>query len=229
MKQIVSLMTAILITTTSIGQVNQVPANYKLKEENYGDLDKDGISEKVVVYDIITPENENNGIDREIIIYKKQKESWKIWHRSKNAVKNSTEGGAFGDPFFEGIEISKGVLLIYHYGGSNYRWSHTDKYRFQNNRFELIGYTDHSGRPCDEWLGFDFNVTTGKIVVTNEFEKCDDAEKNDIKHVVYKKKNETFTHKLSETLTLENRYKNSETNPIIITSPKYKHELYLKF
>lgn len=223
-----SLLINALIAITCLAQEKSVPPNYLLKKEAYGDLDKDSIAERVVVYDIITSQNENEGINREIVIYKKEKENWKVWHRSKNAVKNSTEGGMMGDPF-EGVEISKGILVIYHWGGSSTKWSQTDRYRFQHNRFELIGFKEFSGRPCDEWFGFDYNISTGKIEVTNEFEKCDENKKNENTQVVYKRKNEIFTYKLSTVLTLGNRYQDSEKNPIMIVSPKYKHELYLKF
>ncbi|MES2373794.1 MAG: hypothetical protein V4557_14535 [Bacteroidota bacterium] len=216
MKRIVALVVIIFIVVVSTGQENKVPANYKFREEAYGDLDKDGINEKVVVYDIITPDNEQKGIDREIIIYKKIKENWKIWHRSKKAVKNSTEGQSF-DPF-EGIEITKGVLIIYHFGGGYFKWSHTDRYRLQNDHFELIGFKNFSGQPCEEWFGFDYNITTGKIIVTDEFEKCEGD-----KQAVYKKKNETFIHKLPTPILFETRHERD----VKIISPKYKHELDL--
>ena len=36
-------------------------------------------------------------------------------------------GGIFGDPF-EGLDIEKDVLTMYHYGGSSWRWNITFKY-----------------------------------------------------------------------------------------------------
>ncbi|MES2332344.1 MAG: hypothetical protein V4539_22245 [Bacteroidota bacterium] len=225
MKQIIVLVAVTFIVVTCFGQENLAPKNYKLNEEASGDLDKDGINEKAVVYNVTTQDGETDGFDREIIIYKKQKDKWVIWHRSKNAVKNSRDGGTRGDPF-QGIEIKNGILIIYHSGGSNSIWTHTDKYRFQNNRFELIGFTANSGSNCEEWLYYDINITTGKIVVTDELEKCDDTV-----HVVYKKRNEVFTHKLSQVLTLEKRYESryeeGDGKYIKIISPKYKHELYI--
>ena len=222
MKPIFPLLLISLFVVTGFTQEKQVPENYKSKAEIIGDLDKDGIPEKVVVYDIINPENENSSINRDLIVYKKESGKWKIWKSSKNAVKNSLEGGMMGDPF-EGVEIVKGVLVIYHSGGSSVKWSNTDKYRFQHNQFELIGFKEFSGRSCNEWFGFDYNISTGKIAVTNEFENCDEKTQ-----VVYKRKNEIFTHKLSTVLRLDNRYQDGDKNQIIIISPKYKHKLYLR-
>ena len=223
MKSMIFLLSFSLVVFTGYTQENLVPGNYKSNKEVIGDLDKDGIPEKVVVYDIITAQNENNGINRELIIYKKQSLNWKIWKRSKYAVKNSEQGGMMGDPF-DGVEIVKGILLINHSGGSSYKWTQTDKYRFQNNQFELIGFKEFSGRPCDNWFDFDYNISSGRIEVTNEFEKCEEKEP-----VVYKRKNEVFIHKLNALLTLENRYKEDDKSRIMIVSPKYKHELYLRF
>ena len=112
------------------------------------------------------------------------------------------------------------MLLISESGGSSWKWGHTDKYRFQNNSFELIGYTSHYGKLCEYWVTLDYNIVTGKINVQKEYEKC---ENDDGDQVVYKKENEDFQYKLKKKILLENR-KQAEVK---IISPKYKHELYL--
>jgi hypothetical protein len=65
----------------------------------------------------------------------------------------------------------------------------------------------------------DFNIMTGKIIVTKEYERCDTEDSQ----VVYKWENEKFSYKLQEKITLNNRNKTE----VKIISPKYKHELYL--
>ena len=151
--------------------------------------------------------------------FKKEKDEWKIWHRSTNAIGNTRDGGMMGDPF-EDIEIKNGVLLISESGGSSWKWGHTDKYRYQNNSFELIGYTGRYGKLCEYWVTLDYNIVTGKISVQKEYEKC---ENDDGDQVVYKKENEDFQYRLKKKILLENR-KQSEVE---IISPKYKHHLYL--
>lgn len=217
MKQLGIILSIILISNTSFGQEDLIPRQYQMIKEVYGDLNKDGVEEKVVVYNMTDKEDEVNGVDREVVIFRKNQQNWTVWHRSTKAVGNSKDGGMMGDPF-EDIEIRNGVLLIRQSGGSSWKWAHTDKYRFQNNRFELIGYTSFYGRPCDYWEELDFNTMTGKIIFKKEYENCDTGTP-----VVYKKENENFTYKLKRTITLENR---TETE-LTIVSPTYKHEIYL--
>jgi hypothetical protein len=219
MKHTIAAVIAFFITRVAFGQTDTVPVEYRPVKEIYGDLDKDGKDEKVVVYNVKAVEDDMNGIDRELIIFKKEKTGWMIWHRSRNAIFNSTDGGMMGDPF-DSIGIRNGVLVISHWGGSSWKWNTTDRYRYQQGRFELIGYTSTSGKPCEYWATFDYNLATGRIVYNAEAEKCDDEEKEP---VVYKKENEIFFHKLSAPVILEQRNKTE----VKIISPKYKEVLYL--
>lgn len=217
MKQIIAILISFLTYQMSFAQESTIPKQYQPIKEVLGDLNKDGINEKVVVYNMTDKEDDINGINREVIIFRKDKDKWVVWQRSANAVGNSKDGGMMGDPF-EDIEIKNGVLLIDQSGGSSWKWAHTDKYRYRNNQFELIGYTSHYGKPCEYWVDVDFNVMTGQFNVSKEYEKCGDTGQE-----VYKTQNERFTHKLKEKITLNNRNKTE----VKIISPKYKHELYL--
>ena len=202
----------------AVSQDNLVPAKYKSLGEALGDLDKDGIDEKVVVYNVDLDTSYYVAIDRELIIFKKVKNNWVIWQRSMKAVGDTKSGGMMGDPFEE-VQIKNGILYIYQSGGSNWKWRKIDKYRFQNNHFELIGYNNFSGKPCEYWEDFDYNLSTGSINVKKEYETCEDEDQ-----VISKKENESFIHKLKSKITLQNRMRDE---PVEITSPKYKHTLYL--
>jgi hypothetical protein len=216
MKLIIAIIFTFFLLADSNAQKNFIPKKYQPIAEVVGDLDKDGINEKVVVYNISDEEDDVNGTDREIIIFKKSKGQWNIWHRSLKAVMNSKDGGMMGNPF-EGIEIKGGVLLIYQSGGSSWKWSEIDRYRYQNKTFELIGNTANYGKLCEYWTNVDFNITTGRIIIKKEYEDCD---KN---QAIYKRENETFIYKLKQKITLFNRNRQA----IKLTSPKYKHEIYL--
>ena len=196
-----------------MGQDSLVPPGYKMIEEKMGDLDGDGISERVIVYD--TNDTTEDGLIRELQVLKKSNEKWMIWKKSRNAVLKSQEGGMMGDPF-EGIEIEKGILIVSLSGGSSWKWSYKDKYRFQNGNLELIGYSNFFGKACEYWEDIDFNLSTGKIIYKKEFEDCDKGQE------IYKTEKETFYRK-GISIDLSNR--NSKKLKII--SPKYKHELYL--
>lgn len=149
------------------------PANYTSMADAKGDLNGDGIDEQIYVY--TTPDSTEFGAIREIVIYKEGEEKWEPWVTSRAAIMNSDEGGMMGDPF-DGIEIKNGVLHISHWGGSSWKWSTIDKYRYQNDQFELIGFTSTYGKPCEYWREFDFNVSTGKAIGSQEPEKCEDHE-----------------------------------------------------
>ena len=121
-----------------------------------------------------------------------------------------------GDPF-ESIEIKEGVLLISQSGGSSWKWFKTDKYKFQNGTFRLIGYTNTFGKPCEYFEYVDFNILTGKIIYDREYENCEQGGQE-----ISKKENETF-YKKGMKIDLTNR----TLKEIKIITPKYKNEIHL--
>ena len=202
----------VLFNTSIYAQEHVAPKGYVMLEET-GDLDKDGIPEKAIVYN--TTDSSEDGIEREIFILKKVGEKWNVWKRSTHAILKSNQGGMMGDPFL-GIEIKNRLLIVSLAGGSSWKWSHEDKYRFQNNEFELIGYTSNAGKPCEYWINLDFNLSTGKMIYKKEYEDCEKGQE------IYKKEEEIF-YKKGIKLNLGNRNKDE----IRIVLPKYKHEVYL--
>ena len=60
-------------------EIIQKPKSFKIIEEIEGDLDKDGISEKVIVHD--TEKEIDLGTERQIYIYKKKKNNWELWEK----------------------------------------------------------------------------------------------------------------------------------------------------
>lgn len=191
-------------------------ASHVMKEqvldEKVGDLDRDGVEEKVTVVNM--PDSSGTTMIRELRIFKKQGWEWKLWTSSLKAILPFQEGGTLGDPF-EYIEIERGVLLVRQSGGNAWKWGQTDKYRFQRGAFELIGYTSFYGRPCEYWAGFDYNITARKVIYKKEYEKCS------LKKEKKKKEQENFKYRLKKKITLETRYESYTT----ITSPKLKQEI----
>lgn len=210
-KRIITTLIALLIPMVYFAQ-NGLPEikGYKVEKSVDGDLDKDGTSEKAVVY--IQKNGDPLDLQRQLVIYKKSGGTWKKWYESRTAIFGTGEGGAQGDPF-QDIEIKNGILIIEQAGGSNWYWTKIDKYRFQNNDFYLIGYTTSYGHMDQETVDVDFNLSTGDII--------------------YKKyvANRNGELKLSETekfnkkgikVTLSNRDKE-----VSFTSPKYKADIFL--
>lgn len=193
-----------------------LPENYIIIDSVLGDLDNDTIKELVVVFDTKKQDDESESVPRELRIYKKINGTWVDWKKSEQALLGSRDGGMMGDPYAE-IKIINGILQITHQGGSSWKWLDTDKYRFQDNDFYLIGHESNYGKLCDYWLKVDFNLSTGKIIIEKEFEECEDSNQE-----VYKRENETFYEEKMK-ITLEKRY----DKEIKIVSPKYQHEIYI--
>ena len=216
MKKAIYILTFLLtLIHVSNGQELLFPDNYSVVDSVYGDLDKDSITELVVAYNTGT-ENDIDGVPRELIIYKLKNNKWTEWKKSDQALFGSKDGGMMGDPFGQ-IEIKHGILLISQNGGSSWKWALTDKYRFQNGEFYLIGFSDIAGKPCEYWREVDYNLSTGKMIVKKEFEECETEEQE-----IYKRENETLYEKGLK-ITLQNR----QEREIKITTPKYGHEIYI--
>lgn len=214
-KAIYLLIFLVTLVNLSYGQELPIPESYTVVDSVSGDLDKDSIAELVVAYNK-GPENEIDGVPRELIIYKLRNNKWTVWKKSEQALFGSKDGGMMGDPFGE-IEIKNGILLISQNGGSSWKWGFTDKYRFQNGEFYLIGYSSIAGKLCEYWENVDFNISTGKMIVKKKYEECE-TEKQEI----YKRENETLFEKGLK-ITLQNR----QEHEIKITTPKYGHDIYI--
>ncbi len=191
-----------------------VPKNYAILDSVCGDLTNDGIDELVVIYDLTKETDDMEGTPRSIVIYQVEKESWKPMVESKEAVMGSKDGGMMGDPY-QNVEIKKGILSIYHYGGSAWKWGEADKYRYQNDEFVLIGNTSDFGNYWAEWTKYDFNLSTGKLNYEKEYftEDGNSTGKFD---------KETVTKKGIH-VTLENRF----DNDVKIELPKTGQTFYL--
>ncbi|RKF20346.1 hypothetical protein DBZ36_07865 [Alginatibacterium sediminis] len=141
--------------------------------EAVGDLDNDGIAEKVVVLD--TGLASDFGTQRAVLIYQNVGEQWRLWFYSEEGVLSSAHGGMFGDPFL-GIEIERGALVINHFGGSMQKWSYVHRFRFNDGNWDLIGATIEYGLLECEYVNFDFNIVTGKAIYTDVNEACREGE-----------------------------------------------------
>lgn len=203
----------ILISLMSFGQGIVHPPELDSIAGASGDLDKDGIEERAIVYR--TRDTTDAGVEKELVIYKKINGKWQVWTKSRNAILRSDEGGMMGDPFGD-IKIKNGVLIISFEGGSRWKWNYTDKYRYQNNTFRLIGHESFYGTLCEYWQTIDYNLLTGKLIYKKEFESCEKEQ------AVVKTEAENFKV-ISPIITIHNR----KSGQIKIKTPKYKVELYL--
>lgn len=201
----------LIFSTFCFAQKEFQPKGSTIIESVDGDLDGDKIPEKVIIYN--TKDEGELGKIRELQILKKINGKWTILEKSRNAILESSAGGMMGDPY-QSTTIKNGILTIDHYGGSSWKWGNTDKYRFQNEHFELIGYSSEGGRPGDYWASTDFNLSTGQLNYEKEVENTAEYGKS---------KKETFIKKGLK-INLQNRNQDKQRK---ITLPKTKEDVYL--
>jgi hypothetical protein len=204
---------SLIFSTFCFAQKEFQPKGSTLIETIDGDLDGDKIPEKVIIYN--TKDEGELGKIREIQILKKVNGKWTILEKSRKAVLESDAGGMMGDPY-QNTTIKNGILIITHYGGSSWKWGVTDKYRFQNGHFELIGYFSEGGRPGDYWATTDFNLSTGKVIYKKDVENSSIPENG-------KSESETYIKK-GVKINLQNRNQDQERKFVL---PKTRKTVYL--
>lgn len=158
---------------TTLAQVGKTD---DLLSQILGDIDRDGIEEKIVVSN--TDSITDMGLVRNISIYKSLEGRWELWISSSNALLCSEGGGIMGDPF-EGIKIIDDVLVIHHFGGSRWKWSLTDKYKVVNNALRLIAHRSYYGTLCAYWQEIKLDFVTGIGKYNKEVDKCEHMELGD--------------------------------------------------
>lgn len=183
----------------------------------YGDLTNDKVEKRVVVTEL-DDEGEYGRI-RLLQIFTKKNTKWIELANSKSAILESEAGGFSGDPFIsKSLKITNGILEISHDGGSSWKWFITHKFRYQNNKFELIGYNYLYGKPCEYFETTDFNLSTGTIHFEKEFETCENKEQ-----ISTKDENEEFVKKIKPLPNLNT----INVKKLKIVTPKYKNKIYL--
>ncbi|CAJ1823222.1 hypothetical protein [Aeromonas hydrophila] len=173
MKYFSTLFFALAVNTALAEEPGQEHITSKVIGEAMGDLDKDGIDEKVIVLD--TGLDGEIGTQRTLLIYKKKQDKWVLWHSSQGPILDSAHGGMMGDPFIS-VDIQRGAIVIDHFGGSRHKWSYIHRYRFNNKSWYLIGATVNYGAPCEGFFEFDFNVTTGKATYKTYQDGCENED-----------------------------------------------------
>lgn len=152
------ILLLLILTKTFFGQVNDqqacldfVPEGYIVFEEIYGDLNKDGISDCVL---IIKGTNKDNIVINEfdeevdqnrrgIIILFKKNNQYELAVENYDCFASENEDGGVYLPPELSVEINKGKLYVHYSHGRYGYWKYT--FRYQNSGFELIGYDESNG------------------------------------------------------------------------------------
>jgi hypothetical protein len=156
----INLLVILLIFIITNGIQAQIKDNYFLLKETKGDLNKDNIIDKVLVYnDTINPES----VYKIKIYFGDSSGGYNLFLESDNAITPRFPGAKNYDDRFYGnlfnqIKIKNGILI---FETDLTRGYYENKYRFQNNTFELIGYSSSEGDGRGSVTSNDFNLSTG--------------------------------------------------------------------
>ncbi|WP_172251364.1 hypothetical protein [Saccharibacillus deserti] len=152
---------------------------HKLKQPNgaearvQGDMNRDGVPDLAIVIERDAEEGESP--PRSLLLaFGRGGETFSLSVIAEHTVLSQDEGGVWGDPF-HGLTIERGTVVIRHYGGSNDRWYRTDRFRYQEKDWKLIGITTGSfftGTQTEQTADeADYNLVTGDYSIKKTDDK----------------------------------------------------------
>ena len=162
---------------TSDSVVNFVPKNFVLTEKIYGDLNKDGIQDCILMLKGTDKKSfykhEYRGeLDRNrrgLIILFKENKTYKLIVKNVDCFSSENEdGGVYYAPELS-VGINKGKLFVDYAHGRYGYWSYC--FRFQNADFELIGYDSSSNRGPTVQNKTSINFVTKKELTSDNIYK----------------------------------------------------------
>lgn len=144
-----------------------IPKGYQFIYQKEGNLNDDKVKDVAVIIESKTEIANLKETDHAqkprilFILLGKPSGGYDLSVQSNESIMLSDDGGVFGDPLQELYIMGKTVCVDY-YGGSNFKWTYTYKWRYQNNDWFLIGATHSTMDPFENKLGTnDFNLSTG--------------------------------------------------------------------
>ncbi len=162
--------------------VAPAPPPVKVKD----DLNGDGVADFLEVL-TTTDDDDGLGFKRRLIVYSGEGADRDAWYTADAIILSTGHGGMVGDPL-EGVSIENGAIVIDHFGGSRQKWNYTHRFRWQNGDFQLIGATVVFGAPCEYFVDFDYNLSTGNAIWKKTVEDCETKKDPAVDLVEFKKK-----------------------------------------
>lgn len=160
-----------------------LPQGYLLFEEYYGDLNKDGKQDCVLIikkidHDNIVVDRFDKKVDRNrrgiMVLFKKNK-GYKIAEVNYDCFSSENEDGGVYFPPELWVEVENGNLVV-HYGHGRYGfWRYI--FEFQDSNFKLIGYfsSNNYGPTVNRETSINF-LTKEKLIKENINENDDEGD-----------------------------------------------------
>ncbi|WP_228394281.1 hypothetical protein [Chryseobacterium glaciei] len=193
-----------------------VPRDYTKVLQTEGDLDKDGLNETVIVYNI-GEKIEHQGYKRKFYILKKINGNLKIW-KENSSLLDSSEAGFYPENNSLEVNIKNNCLVISQSLFTNSRHTETSKhtFRFQNGDFYLVGALNTFDDTCEFNFLNEVNFSTGKVIIDEKYSECDGDEDRKTPKDMHKEFIHTFN-----TLIKMNDFRVSKNQFKIPNSDKY--------
>ncbi|QMU66067.1 MAG: hypothetical protein GKR88_18500 [Flavobacteriaceae bacterium] len=158
-----------------------IPKGYTEFEKYFGDLNKDGLEDCVLIIkksdtaNIVTNRFDKK-VDRNrrgIIVLFKNEKGYQLADKNYDCFSSENEDGGVYFPPELWIEIKNNKLYV-HYGHGRYGyWKYN--FRFQNSNFELIGYDSSSNRGPITMTETSINFLTRKKLIKENINKNDEG------------------------------------------------------
>jgi hypothetical protein len=200
------------IKTRAVKAEDFVPAGWTMHTISHGDLNQDGVNDVVLVVQQADPNNisrNEDGLGRDeldtnprvLLVALKKDGLYELVVKNEKILPSQDEYGGCADDLLSengGVGITKkGVLRIdFHHWSSCGTWETSEEsytFRYQNNRFELIGY-DASGfhRASGEEHSISINYSTRKKLTVTGGNMFSEDENKPIRKWTQIKANQTY-------------------------------------
>ncbi|MCT2409247.1 hypothetical protein NZD88_16990 [Chryseobacterium antibioticum] len=176
------------VVETKKNPTDFVPEGYTIFEKSFGDLNKDGAEDCILIIKKVDPGNiitdEYRGkLDRNrrgLIILFKKNDGYELASKNYSCFSSENEdGGVYYAPELE-VYAEKGKLYIHYAHGRYGYWTYT--FRYGKSDFDLIGYDDSSNTGPRVNSTTSINFLTGKQLdktnVNEEAESGDEVFKD---------------------------------------------------
>lgn len=157
-----------IYSQTELDPSNFVPDEHVLFDKVYGDLNKDGLEDCVLIIkatdrDMIVRDDQGEAADRNrrgIILLLNKNGQYEVAVKNLDCFYSENEDG--GNYFAPELSVAvRNGNLILHYGHGRYgHWKYT--FRYENNDLELIGYDSSENRGPVVSTVTSINYLTGK-------------------------------------------------------------------
>jgi hypothetical protein len=160
------------------------PKDWEIEALKEGDLNGDKIDDAAIVIRKDTGEKvdrDRPAYKRFLVIAFRRDGMLERSALSDAAVLDSNEGG-WREDTFSGMEINSGVLIIEQRGGGTLQITTTHCYRWQQNRWMLIGFTEihiYARADLNESYERDANLSTGLVETSSSSTNMETGEDNE--------------------------------------------------